>query len=127
MSLTLEEELSALLGGGAVPLPNTYDVAPETPQPLRLRHSVCYIVMGLLLNDKDEVLMMQEAKAECRGSWYLPAGRVERGESLVEGLCREVREETGLLCDPLTLLAVEERGAAWVRYVFLAQHTGMYI
>ncbi|KAM4040078.1 8-oxo-dGDP phosphatase NUDT18 [Anomaloglossus baeobatrachus] len=124
MSGSLEEELSTLLDGGAVPLPDRYDVAPESPQPLRLRHNVCYIVMGILLNEQNEVLMMQEAKAECYGKWYLPAGRLERGESLVEGLRREVTEETGLLCQPLTLLVVEERGASWVRFVFLAQETG---
>ncbi|XP_069800455.1 8-oxo-dGDP phosphatase NUDT18-like isoform X1 [Dendropsophus ebraccatus] len=124
MSSSLEEELTTLLDGGAIPLPDKYDVAPESPQPLKLRHNVCYIVMGILLNDQNEVLMMQEAKASCRGSWYLPAGRLERGESLVEGLCREVTEETGLLCQPLTLLVVEERGVSWVRFVFLAQETG---
>ncbi|KAG9488565.1 hypothetical protein GDO78_004878 [Eleutherodactylus coqui] len=124
MSSSLEEELQAVLDGGAVPLPDKYDVAPENPEPLKLRHNVCYIVMGILLNDQNEVLMMQEAKVQCRGSWYLPAGRLERGESLEEGLCREVTEETGLLCQPLTLLVVEERGTSWVRFVFLAQETG---
>ncbi|XP_053573931.1 8-oxo-dGDP phosphatase NUDT18 [Bombina bombina] len=124
MTSSLEEELKTLLDGGSLPVPDTYDVASEKPRPLRLRYSVCYIVMGVLLNEQDEVLMMQEAKSECWGSWYLPAGRLERGETLVEGLCREVKEETGLLCEPLTLLAVEERGAAWVRFVFLAKETG---
>ncbi|XP_063787887.1 8-oxo-dGDP phosphatase NUDT18 isoform X2 [Pseudophryne corroboree] len=124
MSSGLAEELRTLLDGGAVPLPDKYDLAPERPQPLKLRHSVCYIVMGVLLNEQGEVLMMQEAKPECWGSWYLPAGRLERGETLVEGLCREVQEETGLLCQPLTLLVVEERGASWVRFVFLALQTG---
>ncbi|XP_070621995.1 8-oxo-dGDP phosphatase NUDT18 [Erythrolamprus reginae] len=67
---------------------------------------------------------MQEAKAECYGRWYLPAGRVEPRESLQEAVRREVQEETGLQCRPLTLLAVEERGAAWIRFVFLARPTG---
>ncbi|XP_056425139.1 8-oxo-dGDP phosphatase NUDT18 isoform X2 [Hyla sarda] len=124
MSSSLEEELGTLLDGGAVPLPDRYDVVPDSPQVLKLKHNVCYIVMGILLNDQNEVLMMQEVKPDCWGTWYLPAGRLERGESLVEGLCREVTEETGLLCQPLTLLVVEERGAAWVRFVFLAQETG---
>ncbi|KAE8619255.1 hypothetical protein XENTR_v10009704 [Xenopus tropicalis] len=124
MSSALEEELSIILEGGAVPLPETYDVAPETPRPLRLRHNVCYIVMGVLLNERDEVLMMQEAKPECRGTWYLPAGRLEKRETLMEGLCREVTEETGLTCEAITLLAVEERGTAWIRFVFLARQTG---
>ena len=27
--------------------------------------------------------MVQEAKPSCRGKWYLPAGRMERDESIV--------------------------------------------
>jgi hypothetical protein len=35
--------------------------------------------------------MVQEAKASCRGKWYLPAGRMERNESIVVG---EIGETT---------------------------------
>lgn len=68
--------------------------------------------------------MIQEAKRECRGTWYLPAGRMEQGETIVEAMQREVKEEAGLLCEPVTLLSVEERGASWIRFVFLARPTG---
>lgn len=68
--------------------------------------------------------MIQEAKKECYGSWYLPAGRMEPEETIVEALQREVKEEAGLHCEPLTLLCVEERGPSWIRFVFLAQPTG---
>lgn len=70
--------------------------------------------------------MMQEAKRECYGMWYLPAGRMEPKETIVEAMKREVEEETGLQCQPITLLAVEERGPAWVRFAFLAQATGAF-
>ena len=30
-----------------------------------------------------KVLMIQEAKLSCRGQWYLPAGRMEKNESIV--------------------------------------------
>lgn len=48
-----------------------------------VRQSVCYVVMAVILNDKKEVLMMQEAKKSCSGLWYLPAGRIEASESIV--------------------------------------------
>jgi 8-oxo-dGDP phosphatase len=46
------------------------------------KKSVTYIVAGVLVNDNNEVLMMQEAKPSCSGQWYLPAGRMEPGETI---------------------------------------------
>lgn len=42
----------------------------------------------------------------------------------MEALQREVREEAGLHCEPVTLLSMEERGPSWIRFVFLARATG---
>ena len=47
-----------------------------------LGFNVCYVVVGVVIED-GKVLMIQEAKPSCRGRWYLPAGRVEKKESLV--------------------------------------------
>nr|XP_032818538.1 8-oxo-dGDP phosphatase NUDT18 [Petromyzon marinus] len=126
MAPLLEQELSVLLRGQAVPYTQS-DVSPPQGAPtdaVALRTNVCYIIAAVILNDKNEVLLTQEAKPSCRGRWYLPAGRLERRESLVQGLQREVREETGLECEPYTLLRVEESGLRWVRFVFLATVTG---
>lgn len=49
---------------------------------------------------------------------------MEPGETIVEALQREVKEEAGLHCEPVTLLLVEERGPSWIRFVFLARPTG---
>ncbi|XP_060107436.1 8-oxo-dGDP phosphatase NUDT18 [Heteronotia binoei] len=120
-----EEELDLLLSGKGWPVPEEYDAGPPPPlQPVRLRRNTCYVVMAVLLNEKNEVLMMQEAKLECHGTWYLPAGRMEPGETIVEAMQREVKEEAGLDCQPLTLLAVEDRGPSWLRFIFLARPTG---
>ncbi|XP_007094015.3 8-oxo-dGDP phosphatase NUDT18 [Panthera tigris] len=117
--------LAAVLGGQGLSV-HSCDSAPaeEPPAQVRLRKNVCYVVLAVFLNEQDEVLLIQEAKKECRGSWYLPAGRMEPGETIVEALQREVKEEAGLHCEPLTLLSVEERGPSWIRFVFLAQATG---
>lgn len=42
-----------------------------------LGNTVCYIVSAVVLSE-GRVLMMREAKKSCRGTWYLPAGRVEK-------------------------------------------------
>lgn len=68
--------------------------------------------------------MVQEAKRDCYGRWYLPAGRMEAGESIREALCREVKEEAGFECEPITMLMVEEKRHKWIRFTFLAEVTG---
>jgi len=83
--------------------------APTSFCPL-VKQTVTYIVAAVLLNDQGEVLMMQEAKSSCRGQWYLPAGRMESGEDIIEAAKREVLEETGIHFEPKTLLLVETAG-----------------
>ena len=46
------------------------------------KKSVGYIVCGIVINDNNQVLMMQEAKPSRSGTWYLPAGRLEPSETL---------------------------------------------
>uniref|UniRef100_A0A8D2JE12 Nudix hydrolase 18 n=1 Tax=Varanus komodoensis TaxID=61221 RepID=A0A8D2JE12_VARKO len=121
------QELEAVLSGQGYPVPagGGCDWGPPEPrEPARLRRNTCYVVLAVLFNEKSEVLMVQEAKRECYGAWYLPAGRMEPGETIVQAMRREVAEETGLQCQPRTLLAVEERGPGWIRFVFLAEPTG---
>lgn len=90
--------------------------APADYRPL-LGRTVTYIVATVLLNASDEVLMMQEAKESCAGKWYLPAGRMEAGETIVAAARRECLEETGLRVEITTLLAVECAGGSWYRFV----------
>ncbi|XP_061529237.1 LOW QUALITY PROTEIN: 8-oxo-dGDP phosphatase NUDT18 [Phycodurus eques] len=100
------------------------DVGLEQSKPASLRNNVTYIVCAVIFNDEEEVLMVQEAKQDCYKKWYLPAGRVEVGESLQEALLREVKEEAGFECQPITLLLIQEQGPQWIRFIFLAKITG---
>lgn len=86
--------------------------------------TVTYIVAAVIINDQNEVLMMQEAKASCSGKWYLPAGRVERNENLLDAVKREVLEETGLIMEPKTLILIECASASWFRFVFIGNICG---
>lgn len=98
------------------------DLGHEDFRPVTKRN-VGYIVSGLAFDDDENVLMMQEAKKSCRGRWYLPAGRLEPNETLVEGVKREVLEETGLRYEPETILCVEMNGVAWQRVTFIGRTT----
>lgn len=49
-------------------------------------------VGGIVENDKGEVLMVNTHNH----GWVFPGGQVEVGENLIEGLKREIMEETGI-------------------------------
>lgn len=107
---TLEEQNAATEAQGVQPSAAS-DFVPV------LGKTVTYIVACVLINDKNEVLMMQEAKESCAGKWYLPAGRMEQGELITDAAVREVLEETGLNVQITTLLGVECAGGSWFRFV----------
>jgi phosphatase NudJ len=57
-------------------------------------------------------------------TWYVPGGRVEPGESLVEGALRETKEESGLDVELTGILRIEHTSAPLgvrVRATFLAR------
>lgn len=101
-------------------------ITPTTPSNFKpvLGSNVTYVVACVIINESNEVLMMQEAKESCAGKWYLPAGRMEKGETIVQAAAREVLEETGLICDPTTLLVVETAGGMWYRFVLTGEVKG---
>lgn len=101
-------------------------ITPTTPSNFKpiLGSNVTYVVACVILNDRNEVLMMQEAKESCAGKWYLPAGRMEKNETIVQATTREVLEETGLECEPKTLLVVETAGGMWYRFVLTGEIVG---
>ncbi|XP_063225629.1 8-oxo-dGDP phosphatase NUDT18 [Bacillus rossius redtenbacheri] len=114
---TLEEQNEATVAKGVAPAAAS-DFVPV------VKSTVTYIVVGVLVNEQDEVLMMQEAKSSCAGKWYLPAGRMEPGEDIQEAVKREVLEETGLEMEPTTLLLVECASGSWFRFVVTGNVTG---
>ena len=65
-------------------------------------------VAAVIWNDRGEVLLIRRAKEPRKGQWSLPGGKVEFGETLIEGVRREVCEETGLEVEILGLIDVAE-------------------
>ncbi|NMP24146.1 NUDIX hydrolase [Sulfobacillus harzensis] len=62
----------------------------------RERHVVIVDVHAVLLRDERILLGRRHQTGYADGLFHLPAGHLEAGESVVEGLVREVREELGV-------------------------------
>lgn len=65
--------------------------------------------VGAIVWKGDAVLLVRRAQEPAKGTWSLPGGVVEVGETLLEALCRELREETGIEVEVLGLSAFLER------------------
>ena len=81
---------------------------------------------ALIQNDKEEILLLKyrHTHADQKTAWGLPGGRIQKNESLHEGLRREVTEETGI--SDLTI--IEEIGFTHTPYRISAGeslHAGM--
>lgn len=131
MSVTIENQIESILAGELTEGDETYEIIDSFEHDSSLNNyvpicqkTVTYIVVAVVLNEIDKVLMMQEAKASCKGKWYLPAGRVECNETLVDAVKREVLEETGLILEPDTLILVQSARGSWFRFVFTGKIIG---
>ena len=72
---------------------------PETP----------LVGVGAVILDQGRVVLVKRGQPPLAGEWSIPGGRLETGETMREGIIREVREETGLTVEPAELLGVYDR------------------
>ena len=89
----------------------------NTQQP---RHSVS--VAGVITDDHGRALLIQRADNH---RWEPPGGVLELGESITDGVRREVHEETGLDVEPVALTGVyKNMNRGIVALVFRCKITG---
>ena len=67
------------------------------------------IGVGAVIIEGDCVLLIKRGQAPLKGEWSLPGGALELGETLEEGIRREVLEETGLLIETVDVVEVVDR------------------
>lgn len=65
-------------------------------------------VGGVIIEDR-HALLIRRGSEPLRGQWSIPGGTLELGETLEEGVARELLEETGVQVRVLDLIEVFDR------------------
>ena len=60
--------------------------------------------VALILDEQGRVLVVKRSKNPAKGTWHLPGGFVEAGETIEEGIAREVKEELNIEVDVIRYL-----------------------
>jgi len=71
-----------------------------------------FVAVGALIMDGGKILLgkhIPERKGFWQGKWICPGGRLELGETIKEGVLREVMEETGLEVELVEFLLAFDR------------------
>lgn len=65
--------------------------------------------VGGVLIENDKTLLIRRGTEPLLGQWSIPGGTLELGETLIEGVARELLEETALVVKVHDLIEVFER------------------
>ena len=65
--------------------------------------------VGGVVISKGRALLVRRGRAPFQGEWSIPGGMLELGETILEGVRRELREETGIDAEVIELIEVFER------------------
>ncbi len=68
--------------------------------------SQTFVVAAAIVEQDGQFLLVKEAKPPDRGKWNQPAGWIEVGESPIEAIKHEVKEETGFEFKPTAVLGI---------------------
>jgi ADP-ribose pyrophosphatase YjhB (NUDIX family) len=100
------------------PLFPDHALMPEASSPTEPAHP--QLAVSAVIFRDGKVLLVRRADSPAKGFYSLPGGRVEFGEELHEALHREVREETGLKIEIVSL-------AGWREVLPTAAGGGHYV
>ncbi|XP_058729878.1 nudix hydrolase 7-like [Vicia villosa] len=83
---------------------------PDTPDSIPANASHRVGVGAFVVNDKREVLVVQETSGKFGGTgvWKMPTGAVNEGEDISDAVIREVKEETGIETKFVEVLAFRQ-------------------
>ena len=66
------------------------------------------IVVGGVVEKDGKFLLVKENRGRWKGTWNIPAGKLEEHESVIEGAEREFFEETGCKVEIVEYLGITE-------------------
>lgn len=118
------QELDSILDGKPTKLRIDNDKKNDDNISLKTMESVCYVVSAICFNIDNKVLLVQQANPHVYEKWYLPSGRLNQDESIVQGCVRIVEKQTGMAVKPKSVILVETGAARWFRFIFYCEITG---
>jgi 8-oxo-dGTP diphosphatase len=65
--------------------------------------------VGGVVIDNERALLIRRGGPPMEGQWSIPGGMLELGETLMQGVARELAEETGLEVNVIEIIEVLER------------------
>jgi 8-oxo-dGTP diphosphatase len=65
--------------------------------------------VGAVIVHEGRVLLVRRGREPLKGHWTLPGGVLEVGEALLDGITREIKEETGLDVEVIELIELLDR------------------
>ncbi|MEV0803484.1 NUDIX domain-containing protein [Kribbella sp. NPDC050281] len=74
---------------------------------------------AVIVDDTGDVLLVRRSDDD---TWVMPAGGLELGESIWDALVREVSEETGLIVESATPIALYTGPQYWFTNAYGGQH-----
>lgn len=77
------------------------------------RRILLNFTLAAIFNQNGELLLQKRSDT---GKWGLPGGALELGETLEDGVIREVYEETGLKIKPIFIIGVYSGRKYWTSY-----------
>ncbi len=72
----------------------------------------CVAAAGIVRNSAGEILLMKNA----RRGWEFPGGMIEEGENVIDGLEREILEETGIRATAKEIFCISSNTCSYPGY-----------